>query len=245
MIGIKKFVRSSKIAKIMNNMSVHNGHHIYHIPASPPKQSQSHSLEVKHKCDGVILQPDRRYIGGTDMGLFKWKFQDHVTVDMTVRFHDGEASFSCNHNCDAGDVEVAVSRATVSLDEFDTARLAADVHAHLRSSGGAGKGSNSNSRGGGVAVAEIGLDPTSGAWFYHTLRRDKTRPNALATVLSTLTGLAENITAEELQYRLQAVPNGSGGGGSGSDDRWDAERHAQARHLLALQEKEQKSKRPK
>ena len=48
------------------------------------------------------------------------KPQDHVTVDMTVRFHDGEASFSCNHNCDAGDVEVAVSRATVSLDEFDT-----------------------------------------------------------------------------------------------------------------------------
>ena len=145
----------------MSNMSTHNGHHIYHIPLSSSSSSSSSKpgapppLEVKHKCDGVILQPDAAYVGGTDFTLFKWKFQDHVTVDMQVTFHDGEASFSCNHN---GGVEVECQRATVSLDEFDTARLAADVHAHL-SGGGGGRG--------GVAIAEIGLDPTSGCWFYH------------------------------------------------------------------------------
>ena len=141
---------------------------------------------------------------------------------MRVRFADGCAAFSCKFG---GHLDYDCQQSTVSLDEFETARLLADVKAHIRS-------------GATESIAEIGLDPTSGQWFYHTLRRDKTVANHIHTVFSTLTGLAENVTAEELQYRLQA--------GDGPDcDLWDTEREAQVKHLLDLQQRAQKQQRLK
>ena len=94
----------------------------------------------------------------------------------------------------------------------DTARLAADL-AHA----------------GGGAIAEVGMDPGTGEWFFKGLRPDKDKPNALHTVLSTLLELAENIEATELEARLLAASHDPLG------DRWEGDRAAQAEELLRAQ----------
>lgn len=89
----------------------------------------------------------------------------------------------------------------------------------------------------GEAIAEVGLDPGSGAWFYKALRPDKDRPNALATVMSTLVELAENVGPEELECRLlgaqaRGQARGQERGRGGAGDTWEADRAAQAKALL-------------
>lgn len=55
-------------------------------------------------------------------------------------------------------------------------------------------------------IAEIGLDPETGEWYYVMMRSDKKRPNHISTVLGTLMELAESLTTEELRYRMNVPP---------------------------------------
>jgi hypothetical protein len=229
----------------------------------PAQQQQQPLFEVWHKTDGVILQPDAPYTSGTDFSLLKWKFLDTVTVDLAARLEDGVARFSCVHS---GGFEVDVSE-HCCLGWSDTARLAADIAGLLASSSSsASSGSSSSSAmsssgsggkggcgggaggvvgggGGGAIIAEVGLDPGTGEWFYKGLRPDKDRPNALHTVMSTLIELAENVGAEELEARLlaSATPTTStttagaataGVAGAALEDTWETERSGQAKDLL-------------
>jgi hypothetical protein len=94
----------------------------------------------------------------------------------------------------------------------DTARLCADL-AMLRSRH--------------ATICEVGLDPGTGEWFYKGIRPDKDRPNALRTVLSTLVELAENVSVEELEWRMlesSSSFSNSGAGGQGlGGGGWSAE----------------------
>jgi mRNA capping enzyme, C-terminal domain len=60
----------------------------------------------------------------------------------------------------------------------------------------------------GSRIAEVGFDPTTGEWYYLTMRPDKIAPNHISTVLGTLLELAESLTTEELRYRM-SVPVGA------------------------------------
>ena len=57
-------------------------------------------------------------------------------------------------------------------------------------------------------TAEVGFDPTTGEWYYRTMRPDKVAPNHISTVLGTLLELAESLSTEELRYRM-SVPSGT------------------------------------
>merc|ERR1719354_28930 len=59
----------------------------------------------------------------------------------------------------------------------------------------------------GANIAEVGLEPTTGEWYYLTMRPDKIAPNHISTVLGTLLELAESLGTEELRYRM-SVPAG-------------------------------------
>lgn len=60
----------------------------------------------------------------------------------------------------------------------------------------------------GSKIAEVGFDPTTGEWYYRTMRPDKVAPNHISTVLGTLLELAESLSTEELRYRM-SVPSGA------------------------------------
>ena len=53
----------------------------------------------------------------------------------------------------------------------------------------------------------LSFNPTTGEWYYRTMRPDKVAPNHISTVLGTLLELAESLSTEELRYRMN-VPNG-------------------------------------
>jgi hypothetical protein len=60
----------------------------------------------------------------------------------------------------------------------------------------------------GSKIAEVGFDPTTGEWYYRTMRPDKVAPNHISTVLGTLLELAESLSTEELRYRM-SIPSGT------------------------------------
>jgi hypothetical protein len=51
----------------------------------------------------------------------------------------------------------------------------------------------------------VGFDPTTGEWYYLTMRPDKTDPNHISTAPGTLLELAESLTTKKLRYRM-SVP---------------------------------------
>jgi hypothetical protein len=138
---------------------------------------------------------------------------------------DGAAQFACGYQ--GGEIDFSEH---ASLGWEDTARLSADLAEHHASGGGGGSGRT---------IAEVGLDPATGSWFYKNLRPDKDRPNELKTVLATLLELAENVGPEELEARLL--------GGSGAA--WDDARRAHAAALVQAQRRraadQRAAKKPK
>jgi hypothetical protein len=77
----------------------------------------------------------------------------------------------------------------------------------------------------GSNIAEIGFDPNTGDWYYHTMRTDKGgTPNHISTLMGTLLGQAESLRKEELIFRL-IVP-------SGQRDTFHREERRMYEHLL-------------
>jgi len=132
---------------------------------------------------------------------------------MAVYVTDGEVGFACSYQ--GGEVDFSEQ---ASLGWEDTARLSADLAALHQTAGGASGGNNRT-------IAEVGLDPATGTWFYKNLRPDKDRANDLKTVLATLLELAENVGAEELEARLLGC----------SAAAWDDARRAHAATLVDAQ----------
>jgi sugar phosphate isomerase/epimerase len=124
-----------------------------------------------------------------------------VTVDMAAYVNDGEVKLACGYQ--GGEVDFSEQ---ASLGWEDTARLIADSGANR-------------------TIAEVGLDPATGTWFYKNLRPDKDRANDLKTVLATLLELAENVGAEELEARLLGCSGAA----------WDDARRAHAATLVDAQ----------
>ena len=60
----------------------------------------------------------------------------------------------------------------------------------------------------GAKIAEVGFEPTTGEWYYLTMRPDKIAPNHISTVLGTLLELAESLNTEELRYKMSIPSNG-------------------------------------
>jgi mRNA capping enzyme, catalytic domain/mRNA capping enzyme, beta chain/mRNA capping enzyme, C-terminal domain len=143
-----------------------------------------------HLTDGIIFQPNRPYVCGTDRSLLKWKFLDTVTIDVEMLpLRQSDEDDALRVGC-MGEEQTSVDMTRhIILPKSERMRLEADKF----ESGG--------------RIAEVGFDPETGEWYYRTMRSDKVAPNHISTVLGTLLELAESLTTEELRYRL-SIPSG-------------------------------------
>lgn len=147
-----------------------------------------HGETHDHLTDGIIFQPNTPYVCGTDVNLLKWKYLDTVTIDVEILppRHEGDLCVGC---LGEDNTRIDMTR-HLRLPEIERRRLEADREESK------------------CKIAEVGFDPTTGEWFYLTMRPDKIAPNHISTVLGTLLELAESLTTEELRYRM-SVPPGS------------------------------------
>lgn len=180
----KNFVQRMELDNLLSHVVEEKGLRTY-------KNGDLHN----HLTDGIIFQPNLPYVCGTDVHLCKWKYLDTVTIDVQIMppgFGRG------NPNGDEDSLVVAVTGEEGSMVEMtrfiplpksELRRLEAD-----RAETGA-------------KIAEVGLEPSTGEWYYLTMRPDKIAPNHISTVLGTLLELAECLGTEELRYRM-SVPAG-------------------------------------
>ena len=175
----KNFVHRTALGELLGHVIEEKGARSYRNPPSH-----------NHLTDGIIFQPNRPYVCGTDVNLLKWKYLDTVTIDV-------ELLPPRNHHQDSDALNVGVMGTDqttidmtryVNLPKSERYRLEADKF-------------ESGSR-----IAEVGFDPETGEWYYLTMRPDKIAPNHISTVLGTLLELSESLSTEELQCRMSVPP---------------------------------------
>jgi hypothetical protein len=179
----KNFVSRTAVGDLLSNVHEERGMRIY-------RQGEIHN----HLTDGIIFQPNRPYVCGTDIHLLKWKYLDTVTMDVELMPNlpnDDDTAFRTACLGEEG-TYVQMTR-QVKLPNSERMRLEADRFA-------SGLGPSART------IAEVGLDPETGEWYYLTLRPDKIAPNHISTVLGTLMELAEALSTEELRFRLSLPP---------------------------------------
>ena len=182
----KNFVKRVDLDHLLSNVHEERGMRIY-------KYGETHN----HLTDGIIFQPNMPYVCGTDVNLLKWKYLDTVTIDVEIL--PPRQSFGRNSNEDEGILRVGVmGEEGTSVDMTRYLRLPPSERLRLE----ADRAEN------GSKIAEVGFDPTTGEWYYRTMRPDKVAPNHISTVLGTLLELAESLSTEELRYRM-SIPSGS------------------------------------
>ena len=212
----KNFVKRVDLDQLLSYVVEERGMRIY-------RYGETHH----HLTDGIIFQPNSPYICGTDVNLLKWKYLDTVTIDVEIL--PQMPSYGRNQNYDKDGMRVGVmgEEGTI-VDMTRYVRLPA-TERHRLEADRAESGSK---------IAEVGFDPETGEWYYRTMRPDKIAPNHISTgkmllrffsvslflflltytcapsllythtVLGTLLELAENLSTEELRYRM-SVPSGT------------------------------------
>jgi mRNA capping enzyme, catalytic domain/mRNA capping enzyme, C-terminal domain len=185
---LKNFVKRTEVDNLLSFVGEERGMRCYH-------NGDAHY----HPTDGIIFQPNRPYVCGTDVRLLKWKYLDTVTIDVELmagyrtgdNFEEdanGEEKL-CTAVMGPEKTDVDMTRYII-LPQSERLRMEADRH---------------ESRDG--RIAEVGFDPETGEWYYVTMRSDKVTPNHINTVLGTLLELAEGVTTDELRYRM-SIPSG-------------------------------------
>lgn len=149
-----------------------------------------------HLTDGIIFQPNLPYVCGTDVHLLKWKYLDTVTIDVQIM---PPPMHNYNNNFDEDTLYVAVTGEDGSMvDMTRFIRLPSSERHRLE----ADRDET------GAKIAEVGFEPTTGEWYYLTMRPDKIAPNHISTVIGTILELAESLSTEELRYRMSVPSNG-------------------------------------
>lgn len=135
-----------------------------------------------HRNDGLIFTPTGPYLPYSSSHLMKWKYCDRLTIDFLFKFTDEGHEALVGQG---GDV-------MVNWPDFDMAPADWDK---LTSSLAKTKDPSK-------AVIECAFNHETQKWMFNTLRPDKDRPNHITTVQHTLFIVNENITLEELVYRV-------------------------------------------
>jgi mRNA guanylyltransferase len=173
-----------------------------------------------HLTDGIIFQPNLPYVCSTDENLLKWKYLDTVTIDVEIL-----------PNAYSRDDDDALRLGV--LGEENT-RIDMSKYIHLPAS--ERRRLEADRAETGSRIAEVGFDPTTGEWYYLTMRTDKGgNPNHISTVLGTLLELAESLTTEELRYRMSVPP--------GQRDTYRKDTRKMQKQLLAYQREHNKELR--
>lgn len=180
----KNFVNRIELDDLLSHVVEEKGTRIY-------RNGELHN----HLTDGIIFQPNLPYVCGTDTNLLKWKYLDTVTIDVQI-MPPGYGFGNMKNSNDT--LVVAVTGEDGSM--VDMTRFIHLPTSELRKleADRAETGAN---------IAEVGLEPSTGEWYYLTMRPDKIAPNHISTVLGTLLELAESLGTEELRYRLSLPSN--------------------------------------
>ena len=186
----KNFVDRVDLDRLLSHVSEERGTRIY-------RYGDTHH----HLTDGIIFQPNTPYVCGTDVNLLKWKYLDTVTIDVEIL--PPRPNFGRNNNHRPADDD-DVLRVGVMGEEGTTV----DMTRYLRLPDSERHRLEADRQESGSKIAEVGFDPTTGEWYYRTMRPDKVAPNHISTVLGTLLELAESLSTEELRYRM-SVPTGT------------------------------------
>lgn len=201
----------------------------YRYRFSPP-----HLLNISHKSESGMSHPISlpiqyfvsflyppvcfnvtRYVFSRNTDLLKWKWPELRSVDLKVVVTPpdnngngdkgvagtgGGPSLVVHLMCggpDGSEIDLTKrGKDYVGLGTFDAYRLLADV-----------EDAPAQGRGGiRASIAEVAYDAGCGVWTYLHLRRDKSVPNFIDTVLGVFVEQAEAVSLEELQYRLASRP---------------------------------------
>lgn len=130
----KNFVKRQDLDDLLSRVIEEKGHRCY-------KHEDTHN----HLTDGIIFQPNRPYVCGTDVSLLKWKYLDTVTIDVEILQpkREGELCVAC-----LGDENTLVDMTRhLHLPEIERRRLEADREEQN------------------CKIAEVGFDPTTGEWY--------------------------------------------------------------------------------
>jgi len=194
----KKFWPKKELKTLMKLMVYNKGRRIYR-----------ESDRRYHKSDGLIFQPNAPYVFGTDVTLVKWKWPELASVDLQVEPNrrpgvSDEPSLMAG-GPDGTQVDCCMRGSShVGMGVFDTYRLLADVEDSTCL----------------VHIAEVAFNTKVGLWSYFQLRKDKSEPNYINTVMSILLEQAEDVNIGELEARVLSREPGGGAGavssGSGS-----------------------------
>jgi len=193
---VKKFYTRSHIDRLFNRIIEKRGQRYYQY------RDANNNLLHNHLTDGIIFHPNRPYVCGPDFDLLKWKYLDTVTMDVELVNDQTKRNNAICVNV-LGDSGSEGPRVDMShmfhLPPSERYRLEADrakVEAELRAKNGSVQRGN-------PIICEVGFDPSTGEWFYHTIRSDKPVPNKISTVLGAWQELAEGLTKDELRDCLR------------------------------------------
>jgi len=167
-----------------------------------------------HKSDGLILVPNRHYARGTDFELFKFKEGTTMTLDFQVAWDPSTELGITTWFDGPGHQQIDFSN-QMSLPVHDRARLYGDMGQKQQ------------------AVCEFAFNPECGKWEYKLIRHDKDKSNYYITILDTIAALAENVTQDELEFRMLCSSSEQG-------NEWDRE---MKRATKAVLEKKKQSAR--
>eukprot|EP00011_Vannellida_sp_DIVA3-517-6-12_P010664 CAMPEP_0114625840 /NCGR_PEP_ID=MMETSP0168-20121206/11472_1 /TAXON_ID=95228 ORGANISM="Vannella sp., Strain DIVA3 517/6/12" /NCGR_SAMPLE_ID=MMETSP0168 /ASSEMBLY_ACC=CAM_ASM_000044 /LENGTH=661 /DNA_ID=CAMNT_0001837123 /DNA_START=37 /DNA_END=2018 /DNA_ORIENTATION=- len=186
----KRFFRKSELLQL--RALIHNqGNERYYADADKKRH---------HLTDGFIFTPNDPYRPkGTD-NLFKWKYIDLLSVDFRVNLRSGDNArmFTCMGK---GSEEVECRQ--VELSEQDR-EIVERIMTRRRKA--FPKIQDDEWLKHDRLILEVAYDPQVGLWRFHTERPDKERANHVTVLFDTMEAIAENVTVEELFYRLLRSP---------------------------------------
>ncbi|GMH56190.1 hypothetical protein TrLO_g5424 [Triparma laevis f. longispina] len=166
----KMFQRGKDVDELLNNIVEDKGLRMF-------CSGENH----QHLTDGIIFQPNLKYIFGRDDNLLKWKYLDTATIDVRVDKEPKGYKFTV----DAGDGHQVDMSQYIKLPAQEIMRMEADRNCAKN-----------------CHVAEVGFNPATGEWYYKMMRTDKSKSNFIATVMGTLLEVAEGITTNEIRIRM-------------------------------------------
>ena len=201
----KLFVEKSHISNLLSKIILENGDRVF---------KDGDGSVRHHRTDGIIFQPDSPYVHSTDLSLLKWKWPELRSIDLEVvqpiKIVDG-ARLQCS-GPDNTRIDCINGNSNQSkLGIFDTYRLSADVQTSVNK----------------IIIAEVVFDEKIGKWGYLRLRRDKSEPNYITTVLGVSMEQSEALGIEELEFRLLAKNE--------TQDDWDVHFNKMSNQLLDFQ----------
>ncbi|KAM9970073.1 hypothetical protein ACTFIW_008006 [Dictyostelium discoideum] len=148
-----------------------------------------------HNTDGIIFTPNIAYGNYTVHTLFKWKYCDKWTIDFKVRDRGQKGWYL---SCVAND-NIEVDCREVNFSNDDLQKLRREFQRARDTS---------------TVVAECSFQPKWGTWKFHQVRHDKKKGNYISIVMDTMESIAENLSSDELKYRIPLLPH---------DDNWEEE----------------------